>query len=313
MALFTLWQKEDKVWIELMPRGLRQAVCCSSPKIAQGIGEAALFGGTMARWPLRPPAWSEFRRVHNQVQLLARNTEFIARGRTRPRRRAVRAGFSPSLLGSTAVAEPAASRAQVGPGRGQRAVHHRHARHRHAAAAHLPTGLRVRQPATRRSPSVRGKPDQVVFEVLSPLRDRLGIAAAQPARHGARRRAMPQLAARCRAACSSACTTRWPSCPSSRWRRARPIARVGYFDTAGDRTSATTSRARRASATSTAGASRRRTRRRRCRSRCKPIAFWLDRTIPVKYRDAITSRHPGVERGLRAHRLQGRHARQGAA
>ena len=40
----TLWQKDDKVWIELTPEDFGQAVL-SAPKIARGIGERGLFGG----------------------------------------------------------------------------------------------------------------------------------------------------------------------------------------------------------------------------------------------------------------------------
>ncbi len=100
----TLWQKDDKVWIELAPGDFGKPMLFA-PKIAQGIGEAGLFGGTMigpyGRYGRQQLV--EFRRVHNQVQLLARNTEFRAPERT-PEGRAVQAAFSPSLVGSAAVA-----------------------------------------------------------------------------------------------------------------------------------------------------------------------------------------------------------------
>ena len=38
----------------------------------------------------------------------------------------------------------------------------------------------------------------------------------------------------------------------------------------------------------------------------QPIVFWIDRTVPVKYRDAIKRGRARVEQGVRAHRLQGR-------
>ena len=76
----TIWQKDDKVWIELMPEDFGKPLLFA-PKIARGIGEAGLFGGTMigpyGRYGRQQLV--EFRRVHNQVQLLARNTEFTAR------------------------------------------------------------------------------------------------------------------------------------------------------------------------------------------------------------------------------------------
>jgi len=103
-GLFALWQKDDKVWIELKPDDFGKPFFLA-PKIARGIGEHGLFGGTMigryGRWGR--PQIVEWKRVYNQVQLLARNTDFVAADNT-PEGRAVQAGFSPSLVGSTAVA-----------------------------------------------------------------------------------------------------------------------------------------------------------------------------------------------------------------
>ncbi|HEX6706578.1 MAG TPA: zinc-dependent metalloprotease [Albitalea sp.] len=95
-GLFTLWQKDDKVWLELKPTDLDQAFFLS-PKVKTGIGESRFYGGLMAEEVV-----VEFRRVHNQLQLLARNTEFVAKPDT-PNGRAVEAAFSPSLLASTSV------------------------------------------------------------------------------------------------------------------------------------------------------------------------------------------------------------------
>jgi hypothetical protein len=95
-GLFTLWQKDDKVWLELMPEDFNQPLFLS-PKYKTGLGEGRFFGGLMGE-----EAVIEFRRVNNQVQMLARNTEFVAAPKT-PNGRAVEAGFSPSLLASTAV------------------------------------------------------------------------------------------------------------------------------------------------------------------------------------------------------------------
>jgi Met-zincin/Domain of unknown function (DUF5117) len=103
-GLFTLWQKEDKVWIELTPDDFGRLLFLG-PKISRGIGEAGLFGGTMiGRWP----PWGrtqvvEFRRVQNLVQLVALNTEYVAAEGT-PQAAAVKASYSPSLLGSTNIA-----------------------------------------------------------------------------------------------------------------------------------------------------------------------------------------------------------------
>ncbi|HJV60003.1 MAG TPA: zinc-dependent metalloprotease [Albitalea sp.] len=95
-GLFTLWQKDDKVWIELKPSDFDKPFFMS-PKIKTGMGEGRFYGGLMGEEVV-----IEFRRVHNQVQMLAKNTEFVAKPDT-PTGRAVDAAFSPSLLASTAV------------------------------------------------------------------------------------------------------------------------------------------------------------------------------------------------------------------
>jgi hypothetical protein len=103
-GLFTVWQKDDKVWLELKPEDFGKPFFLS-PKIARGIGERGLYGGSMAsRWSgYGRPQIVEFQKVHNQVRMLAVNNEFVAREGS-PEARAVTAGFSRSLLSSTAVA-----------------------------------------------------------------------------------------------------------------------------------------------------------------------------------------------------------------
>ncbi len=101
---FTLWQKEDKVWIELLPEQLNKPFLLS-PKIKSGIGEAWVLGGLMA-FPVNGaggPQLVEFVRVHNQVRLQARNTDVTARAGT-PEALAVADSYSHSLIGSAAVA-----------------------------------------------------------------------------------------------------------------------------------------------------------------------------------------------------------------
>ena len=95
-GLFSLWQKDDKVWIELMPSDLDHPFFMS-PKIKAGMGEGRFYGGLMGEEVV-----IEFRRVHNQLQMLARNTEFVAKADT-PAGRAVDVAFSPSLLASTSI------------------------------------------------------------------------------------------------------------------------------------------------------------------------------------------------------------------
>jgi hypothetical protein len=95
-GLFTLWQKDDKVWLELKPSDLEQPFFLS-PKSKSGIGESRFYGGLMGEEVV-----IEFRRIHNNLQMLARNTEFVAKANT-PTGRAVETAFSPSLLASTSV------------------------------------------------------------------------------------------------------------------------------------------------------------------------------------------------------------------
>ena len=100
----TLWQKDDKVWIEVMPAQWGKPFLLS-PKIKSGISEAFVLGGLMA-YPVNGaggPQVVEFVRVHNQVRLLARNTDIAAKPGT-PEARAVADAYSNSLLGSTPVA-----------------------------------------------------------------------------------------------------------------------------------------------------------------------------------------------------------------
>ena len=100
----TLWQKDDKVWIEVMPAQWGKPFLLS-PKIKSGIGEAFVLGGLMA-YPVNGaggPQVVEFVRIHNQVRLQARNTDITAKTGT-PEARAVADSYSNSLLGATPVA-----------------------------------------------------------------------------------------------------------------------------------------------------------------------------------------------------------------
>ncbi len=96
-GLFTLWQNDEKVWLELKPSDFNQPLFLS-PKLKTGIGEPRFFGGLMG-----DELVIEFRRIYNVVQMVARNTEYVAAPKT-PTGRAVEAAFSPSLLSATPVA-----------------------------------------------------------------------------------------------------------------------------------------------------------------------------------------------------------------
>ena len=100
----TLWQKDDKVWIELLPSQLGKPFFLS-PKIKSGIGEAFVLGGLMA-YPVNGaggPQVVEFVRVHNTIRMQARNTDVTAKTGT-PEARAVENAYSHSLLGAAPVA-----------------------------------------------------------------------------------------------------------------------------------------------------------------------------------------------------------------
>ena len=100
----TAWQKDEKLWLELAPEQFGKPFMLS-PKLSTGIGEAFVLGGLMA-YPVSGaggPQLVEFVRVHNTVRLQARNTDVIAKPGT-PEARAVAVSYSPSLLGSAAVA-----------------------------------------------------------------------------------------------------------------------------------------------------------------------------------------------------------------
>ena len=96
-GLLTLYQREEKVWIELKPEDFNKPLFLS-PKLATGIGEPALAGGMFDSAQV-----IEFRRVHNQVQMVARNTRYAAANGT-PEGRALGVAFSPSLMASATVA-----------------------------------------------------------------------------------------------------------------------------------------------------------------------------------------------------------------
>ena len=97
-GLLPIWRKQDKVWVEIPAKLMGQPLFLS-PKIASGIGEGGVLGGLMqSRWAqVGRPQWVTFRRVQQQVQLLAVNATYTAAAGT-PQARAVEAAFSPSLV-----------------------------------------------------------------------------------------------------------------------------------------------------------------------------------------------------------------------
>ncbi len=93
----SLWQKDDKVWLELAPEQLDRDFLLAH-SLAAGLGEGfqypGLMGGDFVVY---------FRRTGNQLQLLARNQKLRASAGT-PLAQALRESVSDSLLASAPVA-----------------------------------------------------------------------------------------------------------------------------------------------------------------------------------------------------------------
>jgi hypothetical protein len=100
-GLFNLWRKDDKVWLELAPAQLDQPFFFKSA-LNQGIGEARIFGGAMT-YPVGIAQVVTFHKHGNNVQLIAKNVKYTAQAGT-PEARAVAAGFSDSLLAVAPIA-----------------------------------------------------------------------------------------------------------------------------------------------------------------------------------------------------------------
>ncbi|MEP7101620.1 MAG: DUF5117 domain-containing protein, partial [Burkholderiales bacterium] len=278
-GLFTLYQKDEKVWLELKPADFNKPFFLS-PKIATGIGEAGVFGGLM-----HEALVIEFRRIHNQVQMIARNTDFTARAGT-PEGRAVAAAFSPSLLASTPVASaPQPERKSVlvdlnalfindmlGIGMQlQRAYRQGYAFDGRNSAI---TALRV-------------KPDGVSLEVMQHFATG-SIAVRQPnTPPGAPVPTVPTTLADPR---SMFVTAQYSisTLPATPMQARAADSRVGYFiatqsdfsdDLARTPVVRNVNRWRLEKKDPAAELS----------EPVKPIVYWLDRTIPLKYRDTITA------------------------
>ena len=100
-GLFNLWRKDDKVWLELAPGQFDQPFFFKSA-LNQGIGEARIFGGAMT-YPVGVAQVVAFHKHGNNVQLIAKNVKYTAQAGT-PEARAVAAGFSDSLLAVAPIA-----------------------------------------------------------------------------------------------------------------------------------------------------------------------------------------------------------------
>lgn len=286
---FAVWvQKDGKAWIELAEQDF-DAPLFLSPKLATGIGEAGLYGGLMnsARAQVGRPQWVTLRKVHQQVQLVARNARFVAQAGT-PQARAVQAAYSDSLVGSAPLAsQPHPVRKTVlvelnalllgdWPG----------------FAAHLQRVFRqgyafdARNSALQR---VRAKPDVLVLEVLAHYAS-ASVNAAPVAPGAAASSPAPRLPSTLPDPRSLFLTlhyslSRLPAQPMA----ARPAdPRIGHFNTV----------------VSDFGDDLARSPKRRFIHRWRlerrdpdaplsapvqPIVYWIDRSVPLKYRASITA------------------------
>lgn len=95
-GFFTLHQKDEKVWIEIKPAQLDQPFFFSV-NIPTSVGERGLYASQMGASHM-----VVFRKIGNQVQLIAKNARFTAAPGT-PQALAVSQAFSDSLLASAAV------------------------------------------------------------------------------------------------------------------------------------------------------------------------------------------------------------------
>ena len=92
-GFFTLHQKDDKIWLEILPSQLGKPFFFSY-NVPRSVGERGLYGSQMGGSKI-----VEFQKVGNQVQLIAKNTQFFAKEGT-PQAQFVAESFSDSLLGS---------------------------------------------------------------------------------------------------------------------------------------------------------------------------------------------------------------------
>ncbi len=96
-GFLNLYQKEEKVWIELRPDQFDRPLFMSV-NLPNGIGERGIYGSQMGISQV-----VVFHRIGNLVQMIAKNTDFGAKGGT-PQALAVQQAFSDSLLAVAPVA-----------------------------------------------------------------------------------------------------------------------------------------------------------------------------------------------------------------
>ncbi|MEP6997455.1 MAG: zinc-dependent metalloprotease [Betaproteobacteria bacterium] len=106
-GFFNVYSKDEKVWLEIRPDQIDRPFFLQANR-TNGIGERDPFTSPMLRSYI-----VEFHRLGNLVQMIAKNTQFMALEGT-PLARAARESTSDSLLGSVPVAsQPHAERKSV--------------------------------------------------------------------------------------------------------------------------------------------------------------------------------------------------------
>ena len=94
-GLFPIWRKDEKVWLEI-PKAAFNKPFFFTVNVANSVGERGLYASTM-----QSDALVEWRRIGNQVQLIALNTKYRGEGGSKI---AVSQAFSPSLVAGMQVA-----------------------------------------------------------------------------------------------------------------------------------------------------------------------------------------------------------------
>ena len=96
-GFFTVYEKDEKVWIAIKPDQFDKPFFFTY-NIPQSIGERGLYGSQMGGSEL-----VVFKKIGNQIQLLAKNVEFFAKPGS-PQAQFVSEAFSDSLMASAAAA-----------------------------------------------------------------------------------------------------------------------------------------------------------------------------------------------------------------
>ena len=96
-GMFRLYQKDDKVWIEIAPDQFDHPYFFSW-NLSRGLGEKFIYGGLMGDSDV-----VEFHKVGNTVQLLAKNQVYFA-SQGKPQARSVAEAFSDSLIAAVPLA-----------------------------------------------------------------------------------------------------------------------------------------------------------------------------------------------------------------